>query len=183
MIAVTILALSWVAWQRWPVARPEPLALGRKIPALKLVDPFTGAPISLPPTLGKVTWITLWSIESKSGQADLDRLEKLWNRFQIHDRFAMAAIAIDSAHPEPLRKALADSGSLLPTYLCDPSALGAFGINASELPLHLVLDETGRLIAISKGDGSIDALADQVEARLELLEVPKKNRRFAFIRP
>jgi hypothetical protein len=184
MACVTIIALGTALWLRFgPAPRPEPPGVGKVMPALRLLDPETGKAVVLPGLRGKIVWVTFLSLTVSSGRADLDDLERIWKRFRSHERFAMAAVAVDSDRPDLLRTALHDSGVTLPAYLAAPGTSRAVGAEGRALPLHILIDETGHIIAILKGKASLDALADQVEERLEELEPPPLKKRFALARP
>jgi hypothetical protein len=183
MACMTVIALGAVLWLRFgPRSRPEPPGVGRVMAALRLLDPETGNPVVLPGLRGKIVWVSFLSLAATSGRTDFDDLERIWKRFRSHERFAMAAVSIDADRPDLLRTALHDSGATLPAYLATPGTTRALGAEGRALPLHILIDETGRIIAILKGKASLDSLAEQVEERLEELEPPPLKKRFAMAR-
>jgi hypothetical protein len=180
---VTVMALGWVVWQRFgPPSRPEPPGLGAKSPPLRLIDPVTLEPIVLLGLRGKLVWLTFWSVDSPSARSDLGALERVWKRFKERERFAMAAVAVESGSSDRLRAALTASHATLPAYLASPATSRAFGAEGTDLPLHFLIDETGRVAAVSRGGGpSLDRLADKAETWLDELQ-PFAKTRFAGVK-
>ena len=178
LTVVTLAALSWLVWLRFgPPAAPEPPAVGASVPALRLLDLSTAEPLVLLGLKDKVVWITFWSAASADGAADLAALEAVWNRLKPHSRFAMAAAA-DSNHREQARAAVARSKADLPAYLAAPETLHAFGARPANLPLHILLDPSGRVAAVARGrdQATLSRLADKAEKELDEIEPVGKTR-------
>jgi len=190
MALVTSVAIVWAFWLRFApgnAPRVEPPAVGSSPPALRLLDRETSRPISpgLIGPRGRVVWLTFWSAATASGRADLPGLESVWARLKARPRFVMAAAAVESDRPEAVRSALAGVKATLPVYLAPPETRRAFGAEAvANLPLHLLIDESGKVGAIAHGggDATLSRLADQAERWLDELE-PLGRTRFARREP
>jgi hypothetical protein len=177
MATVTVVALGGVIWLRYSSgARTRPAAVGRVMAGLQLLDPETGEAVVLPGLRGKVVWVSFWSVARRS---DLDDLERIWKRLRSHDRFVMAAVSIDSDRRETLKTTLAGSATTLPVYLAAPATVRALGAEGRSLPLHILIDETGRIFETSRDGASIEELADRVEERLEEIEPPPVKKKLA----
>lgn len=178
LTVLTLSALAWVAWLRFgPPAPTEPPGVGKSVPALRLLDLSTAEPLVLMGLRGKVVWVTFWSAAVPDGPADLAALESVWKRLKPHSKFAMAAAA-DSARPELARAAVATSRADLPAYLATPETLRAFGARPGNLPLHVLLDPFGRVLAVARGRNraTLSRLADQAEQELDKIELLGKTR-------
>jgi hypothetical protein len=174
--AAAVLAVVWHHFARRD--DPDPPGLGASIPPLKLLDAATSEPLILLGLRGKVVWITFWSANSPEGAADLAALEPVWNRLSQHAKFTMAAVAARPDRPEIIRAAISASRSSVPVYLATPETLRAFGARRSPLPLHVLLDPTGRIAAVSQGrDPAIIArLADRASGWLAEIAPTGKTR-------
>lgn len=181
MALVTAVALVWAAWLRFGPAPPtEPPTVGALAPALRLLDPATSDPLVLLGLRDKVVWVTFWSAGPPTGRSDLADLEAVWTRFRAHPKFAMAALAVESDRPEWLRDAVSATKASLPTYLVSPETRRSFGAGPRHLPLHVLIDPTGRVVAVAQGRGPavLARLADQAERWLDELG-PSGKARFA----
>jgi hypothetical protein len=185
MAVVTGLALAWAAWLRFgPGPTPEPPTVGGAPPSsvLRLLDPNTSEPLRLPLTgpARRVVWVSFWSAAAPGSRADLTGLQAAWSRLKARPRFVMAAAAIEADRPAAVREAAAAAGATLPVYLAPPETRRAFGAGPENLPLHLLIDETGRVGAVARGGDSptLTRLADQAERWLDELE-PLGRARFA----
>jgi hypothetical protein len=177
---ITSVALVSAGWMRFGPGRAvEPLSVGATLPALRLLDPATREPLVLLGLRGKVVWLTFWSASAPTAtaRADLDALETVWKRFKTRSKFAMAAVAIDADRPEAVRSLLATTRWTLPVYLAAPETRQAFGADAARLPLHLLVDPTGQILATAQGQ-TLGRLTDQAERALDQLE-PLGKTRFA----
>ncbi len=181
MALVTAVAIVWAGWLRFGPAPPtEPPAVGTPAPALRLLDPATSEPLVLLGLRDKVVWVTFWSAGPPTGRTDLAELEAVWARFGSHPRFAMAALAVESDRPELLRAAAEAANATLPTYLAAPETRRSFGAGPRHLPLHVLIDPTGRVGAVAQGRGpaALTRLADQAGRWLDELG-PSGKARFA----
>jgi hypothetical protein len=176
----TVVALSWLGWRFGPGRAAEPPGIGAVPPPLRLLDADTGEPLVLLGLKGKVVWVAFWSAASASGRSDLSALGRVWDRLKARSRFAMVAVAVDGDPPDRLREALAASRSRPPTYRATPETRRAFGATGRDLPIHLLIDETGRVAAVARGGGpdTLARLAEQAERRLDELN-PLGDARFA----
>jgi hypothetical protein len=177
----TVVALSWFGWRRFgPGPAAEPPGIGVVPPPLRLLDADTGEPLVLLGLKGKVVWVAFWSAESAAGRSDLSALGRVWERFKARRRFAMVAVAVDAGPADGLREALAAARPRPPTYRATPETRRAFGATGRDLPIHLLIDETGRVAAVARGGGTdtLARLAEQAERRLDELE-PFGDARFA----
>ncbi len=175
LAAVTVVALAWTGWLRFgPERATEPPAIGTPAPRLRLLDPATSEPMVLLGLRGRIIWLVFWSAGGRAGSSDLEALERTWVRLKDRPRFSMVAAAVD----QPPRVVQAESKSRLPVYLATPETQRAFGANARHLPLHVLIDETGRVGAVAQGMGSetLARLTEQAEAWLDALEPPGKTR-------
>ncbi len=184
MALVATVAILWGAWMRFgPSPTPEPLAPGAKLPPLKLIDPETNEPVLLLGLRDKVVWVTFWSATAVEARSDLNDLQSVWGRFQPHSRFAMAAVAIDADKSGAVRKLIATAKATLPVYLAAPETRKRFGADAAKLPLHILIDDTGRVAAVAQGrDGATFArLTEQAKQRLDQID-PLGSSRFVLSR-
>lgn len=184
MALVTAVTLAWAAWLRFgPPPPPEPPAVGSPAPALRLLDPATSEPLVLLGLRGKVVWITFvgGGAPPSPGTSDLSALEAVWKRFRPRAGFAMAALAVEADRPDRLRAAVAASGATVPAYLASPETCRAYGADPGLLPLHVLLDPTGRVAAVAQGRGAatLGRLAERTERWLSEVE-PKGKARFAW---
>jgi hypothetical protein len=172
LLAVSIaVALGWTAWLRYgPEAAALPLKVGTLAPRLQLVDPATSRPLALLGLRGRVVWVAFWAAGTPTSGADRAALERVWRRLKDHRLFTMVAAAVDS--PERIAPAATKSG--LPVYIAAPEMQRAFGADARHLPLHVLIDETGRVGAVAQGMApeTLARLAEQAEAWLDVLEPP-----------
>lgn len=185
MTLVTLVALSWAAWLRFgPAAHPEPPAVGKTVPSLHLLDPATSEPLVLLGLRGKVVWISFWSAAPPNGTTDLAALGMVWKRLKPHAKFAMAAAAEESDRPDLVRATVASAKADMPAYLAPPETLRAFGVRAGRLPLHVLLDPSGRVVSIAQGrdPATLSRLVDQAEQVLDEIE-PLGKSRFAGLFP
>ena len=184
MACVATIAILWAAWSRFgPAAAPEPPKLGARLPALKLIDPETNEPVLLLGLRDKVVWVTFWSAAAPEARSDLIDLERVWKRFKPREKFAMVAVAIDAESAGPVLAIVGASKVSLPVYLAAPETRKRFGADVVKLPLHLLVEETGKIAAVAQGrDGSTFArLAEQARQRLDRID-PLGNTRFVLRR-
>ena len=170
MAAVTTAALVWAAWLRFgPPPPPEPPAPGAWPPPLHLLDPADGEPVLLMGR-GKVVWVTFWSTASPSAAADLARLDRAWSGLKGRRRFLAVAAAVDADRPGRVAGVLAAARAGRPAYLATPGTRRAFGVG--EPPLHVLIDESGRVAAVARGwrDATLDRLARQAGAALDVAD-------------
>jgi hypothetical protein len=174
MAAIAAIALAATAWLRFrPAPMPEPPPVGSLAPLMKLtpVDAEPVGPLGAP---GKVTWLTFWSV--RSDPKALVPLEAVWVRLKDRPRFAMFAVAVEADGAAPVRSAKAAAGTTVPTYLADPATRRAFGVGRP--PLHVLLDEEGRVAAVATGSdpATFDRLRRRAEALLQEIEPLGKER-------
>jgi len=173
MAVVAAIAILWAGWLRFgPPPLPEPLAPGAKLPPLKLIDPETNEPILLLGLRDKVVWVTFWSANAPQALSDLADLQRIWTRFSPRSKFAMVAVAVDLEEPGPLLEMLANTKASLPAYLAEKQTRNRFGTDAVRLPMHLLIDETGKVSAVAQGrDGATFArLTEQTKQRLDAID-------------
>jgi len=167
LAVVTTAARGWAAWQRFgPPPPPEPPVPGAWPPPLRLLDPADGEPVLLMGR-GKVVWVTFWSAASGSAAAELARLDRAWAGLRGRRRFLAVAAAVDADRPGRLAGVRAAARAGRPVYLATPGTRRAFGVAGA--PLHLLIDESGRVAAVARGWGeaTLDRLARQAGAALE----------------
>ena len=181
MVVATALALAGTAWLRYgPVPQAEPPKVGATPPPLRLLDPVTGEPLVLIGLRGKVVWVSFWSAGTRPGRADLAAIDKVWDRLKTRSRFAMAAVAVEADRPEQVRAARSESRASVPVYLASPESIQSFGAVGADLPLHLLIDDEGRVAAVARGRGGaiLERLTRQAGDLLDALE-PLGKPRFA----
>ena len=181
MAIATALALGWFVWNRLePSAQPDPPKVGAVPPRLRLVDPETGEPLVLFGLRGKVVWITFWSMDAGPSRTLLDELGKAETRLHARGRFSMIAVAAEPDRAQAVRAAARAAKGSVPVYLATPETLRAYGVAPGQLPLHLLIDDDGRVGVIAQGadPNTISRLAHQAEAWLDALE-PFGGARFA----
>src|SRR3954471_10941954 len=183
MATVTAVALASTLWLKLgPAPANEPPGVGATAPALRLIDASTAKPVVLIGLRGRLVWLAFWSGRSPTARSDLAGLGVVWDRLKGHPRFAMVAAAVDADDPAGARRVVDATGARLPFYLATPEMCRAYGAEASRLPMHVLIDEDGRVGAVARGRGTetLERLARQAEDRLERLE-PMGNTRFASV--
>jgi hypothetical protein len=181
MVVATVLALAGTAWLRYgPIPTAGPPKVGATPPPLRLLDPVTAEPMVLIGLRGKVVWVSFWSAGTRSGRADLAELDEVWDRLKARPGFAMAAVAVEADRPERVRAARSATRANVPVYLASTETIRAFGAVGGDLPLHILIDDEGRVAAVVRGRGRVilDRLARQAEGLLDALQ-PLGNTRFA----
>jgi hypothetical protein len=176
LAGVTVVALAWAGWLRFgPEAAPEPPGVGTLAPHVRLLDPATSEPLVLLGFHGRVVWLTFWAAGGPAGESELAALESVWGRLKDRPRFTMIAATVDT----PPRRSLAPKARL-PVYRATPETRRAFGADARHLPLHVLIDESGRVGAVAQGmrPETLARLTKQAEASLDALE-PLGTTRFA----
>lgn len=185
---VTSLSLVSAVWLRYGpgadrVRESEHPGLGSMPPALVVNDAESGEirVVPLGGQSGRVVWVTFWSASLPTASADLAALEPAWARLRSRSRFTMTVAAVESDRPELVRAARDAARTSLPIVVARPATRHAFGAEGSNLPLHVLIDENGRVAAVAHGraDSSLSRLADQAEHRLDDLE-PLGRTRFAW---
>jgi hypothetical protein len=181
MALVASVALVWAGWLRFgPEGPAEPLAVGAQSPPLRLLDPDTTEPLLLLGLQGRVVWVTFWTAGSAG---DLAALEQVWNRLRNRRRFSMVAAAVGEP-AKPRRPAAGErSEASLPVYLATPETCRAFGVAGRNLPLHLLIDERGKVGAVAWGssEATLSRLSAQAEGWLDVID-PAGDTRFAMSR-
>jgi hypothetical protein len=175
LAAITVVAFGWTAWRRFgPEPATEPPAVGTLAPRLRLLDPATSRPLVMLGLRGRIVWLAFWSAASPARGSDLAALERAWVKLKGHPRFAMVAAAVDC----PPRDTHLAAGGRLPVYLATPETTRAFGAHARHLPLHILIDETGRVGAVAHGMSAetLAHLGEQAETWLDALEPPGNTR-------
>jgi hypothetical protein len=176
-----VMIVGGAAWLRF--ARPpsiEPPAVGSVLPPLRLLDLKSSEPVVLLGLKGRIVWVVFWSPGSQAGCKVLPQLEKAWKRLRPHGRFSMVAAVVDSTQSQQAREAMAEIHATLPVYLATPETRRRFGVEDADPPLHLLIDERGKIAALAKGadQATIDRLTAQARAWLDELD-PMRNTRFA----
>ena len=94
----------------------------------------------------------------------------------------MAAVAIEADHPDRVRAVRSEAKASLPVYLAPAETRRRFGATAKHVPFHVLIDETGHVGALARGDapGDLDRLTRQAEQWLDEIE-PLGPTRFAYI--
>jgi hypothetical protein len=177
LAAVTVVALVWAGWLRFgPEAALEPPGVGTAAPHIRLLDTATSEPLVLLGLHGRVVWLAFWAAGGPAGESDRAALEHIWARLKDRRRFIMLAASVDS----PPRLSQAPTKPRLPVYVATPETRRAFGADARHLPLHVLIDETGRVGAVAQGmrPETLVRLKQQAEAWLDALE-PLGTTRFA----
>lgn len=183
MVLVTVLALAGTAWLRFgPTPQAEPPKVGAVSPPLRLLDPVTAEPLVLIGLRGKVVLVSFWSAGTRPGRADLAELDKVWDRLKTHSRFAMAAVAVEADRPEQVKAARSEALASVPVYLAPPETIRSFGAVGADLPMHVLIDDEGRVAAVARGRGRalLEGLIRQAGDLLDALG-PLGNTRFAAI--
>lgn len=185
MVVVTIAFLAGTAWLRFgPAPRPEPPIVGSDAPEIRLIDLQSGEPIVLLGLKGKVVWLTFWSADDALVRQAMSGVDRIWKGLKGRRSFAMIAAAVDSGDAEAVRRAVAVDRLELPVYLAALETRHDFGVKTGELPVHVVIDTDGRVLAIARSgdDLNLSRLEEIVRARLEILD-PAGSPRFAAARP
>jgi hypothetical protein len=177
--------LGYTAWLRYgPKGPGEPPGVGQRPPALGLLDVRTREPLVLVGLRGRVVWISFLAADSPT---QLAGLEGAWKRLSARRGFAMVAAAVEgqggARSGDRLRANLEKSRSALPVYLATDETLRRFGTRRAKLPLHILVDENGRVGAVAQGEGGevFARLVGQAERWLDELE-PLGPTRFAQAR-
>jgi hypothetical protein len=180
---ITVAAIVGAAWMRFgPSSSHEPqgVAVGAEAPPLRLRDLKTSDPLVLVGLRDKVVWVVFWSAGAPSGRSCLTELAAACKVIRAHRRFALVTAAVEADDPDRVRAAVDASGLDLPVYLASPETLRRFGAGPSDPPLHVLIDEEGRILALARGAGrpTIARIADQARRRLTELD-PLGHTRFA----
>jgi hypothetical protein len=144
------------------------------------LDLETSEPLILLGLKGKVIWVVFWSANAPSGQSSLPKLEAAWKRLKQNRNFSLIAAAVDSERAQEVRSAIAAAKATMPVYLASLETRRRFGALDADPPLHLLIDEHGRIATLARGASqqTIDRLAAQAQNRLNELD-PLRNTRFA----
>lgn len=189
---VTSVALVSVLWFRYGPgagrsAEADHPGPGTRVPALVLADAETGAPrvVSLGGPVGRVVWVTFWSASAPDAGADLEALEPVWARLRSRSRFTMVVAAVESDRPEVVRAARDAARTTIPVAVAPPATRRAFGAEGRGLPIHVLIDEEGRVVALARDrdEASLERLTNQAERRLDDLEPLGRSRFAARLRP
>lgn len=178
MALVAGVAVAWTVWIRFGSdADVEPPRVGAAFPPLRLLDANTAQPVVLFGLRGRVVWVTFWSASSPSGLAELDRV---WDRLGSRRGFSMVAAAVDAPSAGRIRTLVDRAKTSLPVYLAAPETRRAFGVTARNVPLHLLIDESGQVGAVAQGASrdTFARLVAQAERWLDEME-PLGKTRFA----
>lgn len=175
---IAISGYGWLTGGQSGKSKAERPAVGSMAPPLRLIDPVTGEPVVLVGLQGKVVWVSFISTSSKTAQADYDALSQIWKRLRLHQKFAMAAVALPPADRDKVTRLIGGSAERLPTYIASESTASAFGVDPPHSPFHLILDPTGKVVAIG-GEGMTSRLAKEATRWLDDIE-PTGWTRFAF---
>ena len=176
-LLIAVSGYGWLMGSSNGETKPERPSVASIPPPLRLIDPITGEPVVLIGLQGKVVWVSFISAASKNAQADYDALSKVWKGLHLHRKFAMAVVASPSEDRAAIKGLIRAASEKLPTYIAAKETAAAYGVNASNLPFHLVLDPSGKVGAIG-GEGMIDRLAKDATQWLEEIE-PSGWTRFA----
>ena len=148
LAGVTVLALAWTAWLRFgPEAAIEPPGVGTPAPLIRLLDPATSEPLVSPGLHGRVVWLAFCAADGPTGESDVAALQRVWTRLKDRPRFTLLAATVGS----PPRLSQAATRPSMPIYLASPETRRAFGADGRHLPLHVLVDETGRVGAVAQG--------------------------------
>jgi hypothetical protein len=175
----SLIGAAWLQTRRSPENRPP--TVGKMAPPLRLLDVETGEPIVLVGLRGKVVWVIFWSADAPSEKSGLASLEPAWKSLKT-ERFTMVAAALESDHPDRVRKAVAQCGVGVPVFLASPESRRRFAV--AETPLHVLIDSDGYIAALARGTNAqtIDRITKQAERLLEEMG-PTEETRFAAAGP
>lgn len=177
MALVALLALAWAGWLRFgpqPISEPPPV--GSLAPPLSVTDPETHESVVLVARPGRILWVSFWSPTGRTGPTEAAELDRIWRRFRSRPPFAMVAASLDPGPTDRWRTALAETSPDLPVFLTSDASRRAYGVANS--PLHVLIDDEGRIVAMARGGGeNLEALARQAERLLDEIDPP--GRRFA----
>ncbi|MDR3635434.1 MAG: hypothetical protein P4L84_16635, partial [Isosphaeraceae bacterium] len=97
---------------------------------------------------------------------------KAEKRLHARGRFSLVAVALQSDHPEAVRTAAGAAKGGVPVYLGTAETLRAYGAVPDRLPLHVLIDDDGRIGVIAQGNDpeTVARLARQAELWLDALE-------------
>jgi thiol-disulfide isomerase/thioredoxin len=151
--------IATLAFAAAPAIADEPAATIPTAPAMTAADPSTGAAVAIDPSLGpmQVTFLATWCQPCMSELPRLADLEDRWKPDGL--RLILVAVATRQT-PERLREFLGQGplpGRLL--FDADGSVARAFG--ATTIPLHVLVDRRGRIVA--RANALDSAFAQAVE--------------------
>jgi hypothetical protein len=168
LVMVTIIFLIGSCWIRFGTSTNRPsLAVGDLAPSLHLRD-LNGEPLIVLGLWGKVVWLTFWSATSREGLIVVDRLDQIWRGLDKEGGFASFSLVIDDVEPEIVRDLIATRSLRLPAYLASAETCRDYGAAAGDLPLHVVINDDGRILAITRGS-DLEEIEEMVKARLRVL--------------
>lgn len=191
LILATLGVLGKTAWQRFgPEPWPDPPRVGQTPPLIRLVELETGKSLILGYPRGQVLWITFWSHEDKDAAQDLRDLDAAWQSLKNRASFLMfaaASVSSDQAKPDlypSVTQLIGQTQSTVPVALAPPKAQRAFGAQPSKRPLHILIDDKGKILAIESGRNPdiFRNFTKMVKTRLDQIE-PFNGPRFARILP
>jgi hypothetical protein len=181
MAVATASALGWFAWERLQAPPPrDPPRVGAVPPSLRLVDVETGEPLLLFGLRGKVVWVTFWSAQGTGSRTLLAELDRVEPRLHGRGRFTMVAVAADRDRPAAVRAVARRARAAVPVYLGTAETLRAYGAVPGRLPLHVLIDDDGRIGVVAQGSdaATVARLARQAEQWLDVA-VPFGGAHFA----
>ena len=178
LAAVTVVALGWAGWLRFgPEAALEPPGCRRSSAphkAARYGDLRAAGPPRAPRPSGLA--LVLGGLAARRVSPTSQHL----NAFGPGSRTVAGSPCLPRASILLLRLSQAPTKPRLPVYLATPETRRAFGADARHLPLHVLIDETGRVGAVAQGmrPETLARLKQQAEAWLDALE-PLGTTRFA----
>jgi hypothetical protein len=154
--------------------------MGAEAPLLRLLDVKTSEPLVLVGLAGRVVWVVFWSAAAPSGRACLPELAAAWKGLKWHPRFALVTAAVEAGDPGSVSAVVEAGGWDLPVYLAGPETRRQFGAGSGDPPLHILIDEDGRIMVMARSASraTIERIADQARRRLDELD-PLGQTRFA----
>lgn len=182
MLLATLAALGGAGWLRLggsPTTQvPATAAVGAEAPPLRLIDPATSEPVAMVGLHDRVAWVVFWSAGAISGRDCLREMESSTRDLRRHARFAIVAAAVEADRGALARSEARDAGFPRPVYLAGPETCRRFRADSADPPVHVLIDDRGRILAMARGadDGTIARIAEIARRRLDELEPAGETR-------
>lgn len=144
-----VLALGVASGGVWAAQAPEAIPIG---PELRAVDPSTGEAVALDPAQGPlhVVFIATWC---RPCLAELPRLFDLEDRWK-QDGYRLVLVAVSTRQSRERLVEFLAQGPVPGRLLFDSTGTVAAAFGATTIPVHILTDRSGRVVARA---GTLDA--------------------------